>query len=277
MYRQTDIPPPEPRRLNELKRLPRPLYGHRETLPNRAIRRRHRHPWAQLSYAARGVIEVETPTGRFVAPPSRAVWVPAGHPHGVRCSRDTEIRSLYVEPAACGAAWPDCRVLEVTPLLRELIRAFGELPVAYDEAGAEGRLVAVLLDRLAAAPASDLGLPWPTDARLARLCRRLREAPDDPRTLGEHARRLGVCERTLSRAFQAQTGLGFRRWRQRCRLLAALPRLEAGERVTDVALACGYESLSAFIAAFRQQFGVTPGELLRSPGAAPSGEAWRGQ
>lgn len=252
-------------RLGELKRLPRPLYGHRESLPNRAIGRRHRHPWAQLSYAARGVVEVVTPTGRLVAPPSRAVWIPAGHPHGVRCSRNTEIRSLYVAPTACGGDWPTCRVLEVTPLLRELIRAFGELPVAYDEAGPEGRLVAVLLDQLACAPQSDLSLPWPSEPCLMALCQRIRTRPDAPHRLSEHARRLGVAERTLTRAFQAQTGLGFRRWRQRCRLFAALPRLEAGERVTDVALACGYESLSAFIAAFREEFGRTPGELLKDP------------
>lgn len=269
-YRKTDKlpagePAKEPTRLADLRQLPRPLYGHRESLPNRAIRQRHHHPWAQLSYAVRGVVEVETSTGRFLAPPNRAVWIPAGHPHGVRCSRDTEIRSLYVAPTACGEDWPDCRVLKVQPLLRELIRAFSELPVAYDEAGPEGRLVEVLLDRLAAAPTSDLGLPWPTDARLRRLCQRLRETPDDSRTLGDHARRLGVSERTLSRAFLAQTGLGFRRWRQRCRLLVALPRLEQGERVTDVALACGYDSLSAFISAFREQFGTTPGELLRRP------------
>jgi len=30
-----------------------------------------------------------------------------------------------------------------------------------------------------------------------------------------------------------------------------------------VALGCGYESLSAFIAAFREQFGATPGEFFR--------------
>ena len=59
------------------------------------------------------------------------------------------------------------------------------------------------------------------------------------------------------------TGLTYRAWRQRLRLLGALPDLERGERVTDVALGCGYESVSAFIAAFRQQFDTTPGEFFR--------------
>jgi len=30
-----------------------------------------------------------------------------------------------------------------------------------------------------------------------------------------------------------------------------------------VALACGYESISAFISAFSQQFGCTPGEFFK--------------
>lgn len=266
MYRQTDSSRPEPTHLDELKRLPRPLYGHRETLPNRAIPHRHRHPWAQLSYAARGVVEVATPEARFIAPPDRAVWIPPGRLHGVHCSRNSEIRSLYLDPVACDLEWPDSHVLEVQPLLRELIRAFGELPVLYDKESADSRLTQVLLDRLRAAPRVPLMLPWPSEPGLIRLCERIQAHPDAPHRLSEHASQLGVAERTLSRAFRAQTGLGFRRWRQRCRLFAALPRLEAGERVTDVALACGYESLSAFIAAFRKEFGRTPGELVhRTP------------
>jgi AraC-like DNA-binding protein len=38
-----------------------------------------------------------------------------------------------------------------------------------------------------------------------------------------------------------------------------MPRLGRGEPVTTVALEVGYESPSAFIAAFRAMFGVTPG------------------
>ncbi|MFP5405800.1 MAG: helix-turn-helix transcriptional regulator, partial [Gammaproteobacteria bacterium] len=155
-----------------------------------------------------------------------------------------------------------CRVLHVRPLLRELIRAFGELPVQYDEAGAPGRLAAVLLDQLASAPEADLMLPLPSDPRLRKICRTLQAHPDSQLALRQWALRLDTSEKTLSRLFVQQTGVSFRLWRQRARLLSALPLLERGERVTDVALACGYDSTSAFIAVFRQQFGTTPGEFL---------------
>ena len=132
-HRQTDTASTVMRELSALRSLPRPVYGHVLGLPNRAIGQRHRHPWIQLSYAASGVIEVVADSGRYVAPPLHAVWVPAGVPHAVRSFEGTEIRSLYIAPSALDDAGRACRVLAVAPLLRELIRTFGEFPVEYDE------------------------------------------------------------------------------------------------------------------------------------------------
>lgn len=123
-------------------------------------------------------------------------------------------------------------------------------------------MVKVLLDRLAAAPEVDMAVPWPADAPLRRVCRELRSQPYSSRTLHDHAQRLAVSEKTLSRLFLKETGLTFRAWRQRLRVLTALPLLERGDRVTDVAVACGYDSMSAFIDAFRSFAGVTPGEFF---------------
>ena len=47
-------------------------------------------------------------------------------------------------------------------------------------------------------------------------------------------------------------------WRQRLRVLLALPRLLAGATVIDVALSMGYDTPSAFIAVFKREMGVTP-------------------
>jgi AraC-like DNA-binding protein len=261
-HRQTDKNETPVSALEALPALPRPVFGHAGGLPNNAISQRHSHPWGQLSYAAQGVLEIATTEGRFVAPPLCAVWIPAGLSHGVRCAPGTQIRSLYIEPAVAPLSWTGCRVLAVAPLLRELIRAFGELPVEYAEDGADGRLVAVLLDQLASAPEMGLILPWPQDARLRRLCEELQTNPELRKNLSHYSAKLKVSERTLSRLFLEQTGLGFRLWRQRLRLLSALPLLERGDRITDIALACGYESMSAFIAAFREQMGATPREVF---------------
>lgn len=156
-------------------------------------------------------------------------------------------------------------MIAVDPLLRELIRAFSDVPVDYALDGADGRLAEVLVDRLRLAPQLDLILPQPRDPRLRALCRKAQARPHATISLGDASLKAGVSEKTLSRLFLRETGMTFRTWRQRMRLVSALPALERGERVTDVALGCGYESLSAFIAAFGKLFGLSPGELARTP------------
>ncbi|MBV8581765.1 MAG: helix-turn-helix domain-containing protein [Candidatus Eremiobacteraeota bacterium] len=69
--------------------------------------------------------------------------------------------------------------------------------------------------------------------------------------------------RTLERLFLAQTGCSVGRWRRRMLLLLAQRAVAAGSTVTDAAYEAGYASPSAFIAAFRAAFGVTPGRSQR--------------
>ena len=66
--------------------------------------------------------------------------------------------------------------------------------------------------------------------------------------------------------FQAQTQLSFREWRQRLRLLAALPLLAQGMSVTRLANELGYDSVSAFIGLFQRHYGKTPGVYAASLG-----------
>ena len=234
----------------ELAHLPRRLYARVESLVQPAWTPWHRHPWGQLSYAIKGVLTVTTAEGSYVAPPQRAVWIAADVEHQVRSSPRAEMRSLYVGAEAAPYVGERCRVVAVSPLIRELIKTFSGFAREYDEAGPEGRLVSVMLD---------LSLPAPQDGRLRLLCEALAANPSDDRTLAQWSGVLGASEKTLSRAFLRETELTFRTWRQRLRLISALERLEQGAAVTEVALDCGYNSPSAFIAAFRRQFGATPG------------------
>ncbi|MFM9927778.1 helix-turn-helix transcriptional regulator [Variovorax sp. H27-G14] len=238
------------------------MFGHAESLSNAVLGYRHRHPWVQFAYAVRGVLEVQTSAGRFVAPPQRGVWIPAGIAHRVWTTAHTCVRSLYIDGGGSTASPARCRVLEVSPLLRELVSAFSLMPVEYAAGSAGERLANVLLDQLTAAQEVDLMLPMPADAQLRQLCRSVQARPGEKVSLRDWSKRFGVSEKTLSRRFMRETGLTYRAWLLRMRLLGALPGLERGERVTDVALDCGYESLSAFIAAFRKLFSATPGEFF---------------
>ena len=46
---------------------------------------RHAHRKHQLVYAVQGVMVVQAPAGQWVVPPTRAIWMPAGTVHSIRC------------------------------------------------------------------------------------------------------------------------------------------------------------------------------------------------
>ncbi len=245
-----------------LEHLPRPVYPREESLRDVSWTHFHSHVWSQLSYAVTGIVAVRIPEGSFVAPPHRALWIPAGVEHKVTTSAQAELRTIYMDAQVLPWADSRCRVLEISPLARELIRAVAALPKDFNEDGPEGRLVSVLLDQLAALPEVEFSLPMPRDARLQGICAVLQQRPDDKRSLALLAKDAGASERTVARLFVRETGLTFRQWRMRLRMLLSLTALEAGASVTTVALDCGYDSPSAFIAAFRRLFGKTPGEFF---------------
>lgn len=125
------------------------------------------------------VLQVETADGCFLAPPERAVRVPAALAHSIHNIGPAQMRSLYVQAGTPGLP-TQCQVLEIPPLLRELVLAVCALPEHYDEAGPEGRLVAVTLDQLAQARPAALDLPCPPMpgcAGSAAPCRPTRPTP----------------------------------------------------------------------------------------------------
>ena len=227
----------------------------------------HRHARAQLIHATAGTMRVSTEDGVWVVPPQRALWVPGGVTHGIVMLSDTTMRTLYVRGDAAAAMPTVCRVLSVSPLLRELIVRATELPVQYDESGPAGHVVALILSELQGLQSLPLQLPMPRDPRLRVLCTALLDATGDQRPLEAWARSINVSPRTLARRFQSETGLSFGAWRQQARVLEAMGRLGGGEPVTQVALDLGYESVSAFSAMFRRATGAPP-SAMKNPFAA---------
>ncbi|MNH01330.1 HTH-type transcriptional repressor of iron proteins A [compost metagenome] len=172
------------------------------------------------------------------------------------------MRSLYIDEEVIHSSQNHCRVVEISPLTHELIKQFCQLDAEYDLGGEDGRLALVLIDQLRTAKEVSMSLPLPQDHRVLQMCRKLQESPDDGRSLTEWGNELGASEKTLRRILRRETGLTFRVWRQRMRLLGALEELGHGVKVTQVALNCGYQSTSAFISAFKTHFGITPGDFF---------------
>jgi AraC-like DNA-binding protein len=218
----------------------------------------HSHPRFQLIYAVRGVMLIDTRDATWLVPPQRAVWMPPKTTHRVRTSTAVRMRTLYIQPRAVKRMPTSCEVLEVTPLLRELIVRATELPIEYEERGPAGRVIRLLLDELASLPRLPYSLPMPKTAPLDAICARLMEAPNEAATLDDLAGRHGTTARTLARHFRRQTGMSFAEWRRRARLLRALGWIAEGRPILAVALDLGYDSPSAFSAMFRRELGVPP-------------------
>ncbi|MDJ0957903.1 MAG: AraC family transcriptional regulator [Arenicellales bacterium] len=124
-------------------------------------------------------------------------------------------------------------------------------------------LTALLIDEIAAMTFEPLHLPHAKDERIARLSSALLEQPGDHTSLRGWADRLRLSPRTLIRRIKDETGMTFRELRRQGRILAALERLPLGESVTNVAMDVGFDSPSAFIQAFRNVTGKTPGRYLK--------------
>jgi AraC-like DNA-binding protein len=230
----------------------------------------HRHEMAQLVYASRGVMTVHTEAGTWVVPAHRAVWVPPDVEHRIAMSGEVEMRTVYLARELPIGRVSHCSVVNVSPLLRELILHAVERAPLYHTLPAHAHLIGLLVDQLEALPAVPLQLPAPRDPRARRAADWLRAKPGDGVGLESLARRVGASKRTLERLFLAETGMSFGTWRQQLRLMQALERLAAGESVTEVALAVGYDSTSAFISRFRQVLGTTPGRYYERSKSRPS-------
>jgi AraC-like DNA-binding protein len=108
-----------------------------------------------------------------------------------------------------------------------------------------------------------LQLPAPRESRALHVAEILLDDPCDRRPLEVLCKAAGASKRTIERAFRADTGLTFGKWRQQLSLLHAIRLLAAGNDVTRVALDVGYSTPSAFIAMFRRALGTTPGDYFR--------------
>lgn len=229
----------------------------------------HTHTSHQLLFALTGAMTATGAGTTWMVPPGRAVLIPAGVPHAIRMWGDVAMRSLYFPIAAAAPAFSGscCRIVSVSPLLREVIIRIAELAALDPRVPVEAHLMQVLMDELEGAAVQPLVLPLPSDPRALRAAEHVLTNPADAITAEALARECGLGVRTLERLFHAETGMRFGLWRQKARLLESMRSLMTSGSVTDAALDAGYSSVSAYIAAFKQTFGCTPGAMATDAAA----------
>jgi|SRR5690348_4175163 AraC-like DNA-binding protein len=218
----------------------------------------HFHPEDQLVFASQGVMTVRTNAGTWVVPPLRAVWMPAGMAHSIAVSGPVAMRTIYFRKGMIRKPGLRCAVVNVSPLLRELILHACSIRRLRKSVRSERRVLEMIRDQLEVAQSLGLQLPYPSDPRARRVVQFLVDDPGSRATLHELCTRCGGSKRTIQRAFIAETSLSFDKWRRQLRLLHALRFLASGQKVTTAAIDAGYGSPSAFISMFKRHFGTTP-------------------
>jgi AraC-like DNA-binding protein len=224
----------------------------------------HVHAQAQLLFSATGIMNVTTPTGIFLVPPQRAVWIPPRVEHSVDALTDIEMRSIYLE-----SSWlkrhpnypqlDQVYVIKVNALLRELILA------TYRKEASEEQidlLMKLALFELAEAKDATTSLPMPTDARAKKVAQLALADIEAKKGFEQLCDEANASNRTITRLFTKETKLSFREWRQRARIMNAVELLGENNRsIKQIALKLGFSSTSAFSHAFKEVMGVTPQSL----------------
>jgi AraC-like DNA-binding protein len=226
----------------------------------------HTHTDHQLAWAAAGVLIVRTSAATWTLPPSRALWIPAGLRHETLSAGTATMRTLYIRPQLCPISWPDFTPVAASPLLAELI---GYLADPELDAGRRAHAEAPVPDLLQPVPMTAVEVRMPADDRARQVADALVDDPADGRSLAQWGRVVGASERTLARAFIAGTGLSFGRWRTLLRVQSGISALAVGEPVANVSRRVGYESPSAFVAAFRREIGMTPARYFGGTRSGP--------
>jgi AraC-like DNA-binding protein len=243
----------------------RPVRVRARSLPADTHFEPHRHGWAQLAYCTSGILQVTASVPddiTYIVPPSRAVWIAPGALHAINVLEAADFRTLYIHAGSTPAGWQGCRVIVVSPLLREMVLALDAHEGPDLSATREAMLSGLLLDEITRADTQPLGVPMPHaehgDKRLRALCEAVLRAPSERATLAEWSADMGASERTMARLFRDELGTSYQQWRQQAILAHALPLLARGTPVSQVAAASGYASDSAFSAMFKAAMGQSP-------------------
>lgn len=224
---------------------------------------RHQHGEHQLTWTPDSVLHAEADGSTWVLPPTLALWIPGEVVHDVLATKSATFHSLYISPpAALQHSFPTAVTpIAVTPLLRELMRHLLDASLGPTE---RLRAEAVVYDAITPADRHAISLPMPRDDRATQVADGILDEPESVRTIDEWGSVVGASGRTLTRLFQAETGMSFGDWRTRARVAIAAERLGRGDPVASAAHAVGYQDVSSFIAAFRRVTDATPGAFLRA-------------
>jgi AraC-like DNA-binding protein len=221
------------------------------------------HGLGRLLSLDSGSAAMEVEDRAWLLLPGRIGWIPPQHVHTFTSQGAVSGWSLYV-PALQSMYLPKkplivCRSSLVEQIVIRIAR-WREFHLAPEILR---RLLTVLADEMMTSPLDGFHLPLPRDPRLMRVINKLTQHPATQYHLDHWAKEIGMSKRSLTRAFESQTGLSLGHWIRSFRVSLASEKLAAGYDITAAASTCGYTSISAFIKVFHSIMGTTPAKYRR--------------
>lgn len=225
-----------------------------------------------LLYAAKGTLRLETDNKTWTLPPSRAAWIAADNPIIIDIPQPVTCCSILFQPGFISAPTDSCKIFDVTPLAREMIlecRKWGpDTPKLNKKDALFFQTLANVCIDLACNPCNTWLPVAKSDALRRAIAYTEKNLSSDP-AFAEVASNAYVSERTLARRFADETGMTWRQIQRRMRMIRAIEMLADDTlQITGISLDVGYNSVSAFNAAFKDFTGVNPREYRRQANTA---------
>jgi len=250
----------------QLQALPQPIFHQLRSMPEDTVYPSHQHPWGEFVYSFSGVLEMQAEGKVFRVPPSFGLWHPPGSTHHGSNRHASYHCSLYIDrELATQRGMPEktCALM-VNPMLQAMLNHLRLNPPQPPYSREDNKLLDVILDQLVITPSAGSYLPDSKDLILIKVLRYLRDNPSSNCSLKTLAHQFGTTERTLARKAQRDLGMPLSEWRQRLKVMLAVPMLQEGISVESVALDLGYSTASSFIAMFRRLLDTTPDEYRKN-------------
>ena len=221
----------------------------------------HSHPEPMLAWCYRGTLWVYLADAVWRLAPGQGVWIPAGAAHTARHERDSVGCYTYIPDAALTEPIREATRVHVHRAVQEMMLHLGmnDMDPAL-RVRIQGVLIEMLQQPTPEALEDVSEIPVPGDERVRTLVQAVLAEPGDARTARELFAVHGLHERTVLRVFTSDIGMSFGQWRTGVRMALAARLIVGGTPIGIAGHRAGYDSTSAFSAAFKGRFGMTPSQ-----------------
>jgi AraC-like DNA-binding protein len=221
----------------------------------------HSHNHGQLNFVSKGTMRLMTPNGAWVVPQQKIVWIPPNQRHSIQCKGLLSSWKIVTPQSYRKFLPPGISVLQTSNLLAAALNEIPESKKMISPVKLK-LLIELIKQELQSAKSESFGVTLPKSSQFSPLTDVLLKNPEDPRTIDQWAKAVGMSRRTFTRQFIAETGSPFAEWKKTLLFGKALNLLSEGHNVDETASDLGYSSSSAFVAAFGKRFRTTPGQFF---------------